>query len=122
MNAVGSGYRGADLDVAVTGLGGGGLHAEGDNIAGTGGFGGSMNRGLQGGFVGDRGIRRHDPQHGVRLLFGDQHRGSGDRGGAVAAHRLQHDAGIADADGAKLFGDQETVLVVADDKGWCKRR
>ncbi len=44
-----------------------------------------------------------------------QQRGGGDRGGAVAADGLEHDAGALDARRAHLLGDQEAVFLVADD-------
>ena len=65
--------------------------------------------------VGDRMVGGEQPQHRVGVVFGDQDGGGGDRGGAVAADRLQHDARRGDAGGAELLGDQEAVLLVAHD-------
>ena len=72
---------------------------------------------MQRGGIGDHVVRGQHPQHRIRVVFGDQQGGGGDRRGAVAADRLQHDAGIRDARGAELFGDQEPVLLVAHDDG-----
>ena len=86
---------GADLDVAVAGFGRGRLHAEGHDVAGAGGRGGGLQRrSASAGVVGDGGIGGHHPQHRIRVGLGDQHGGGGDRRGAVAADRFQHDAGV----------------------------
>ena len=65
--------------------------------------------------VDDHVVRGEQPQHGVGVGLGDQDRGGGDRRGAVAADRLQQDARTRDAGGTELLGDQESVLLVADD-------
>ena len=114
VDTVGFPQRLTDFDIAVAGFRCGRLHPESDDVTRTGGVGGSLKRGLQGGVIGDRGIRRHHPQDGVRILFRHQHRGRGDCRGAVAADRFQHDARIFYTGGAQLLGDQEAMLLVAD--------
>jgi hypothetical protein len=112
-----AGQFGACLDIAVAGLGRGRAHAEGDDAAVT----GCGHRGGEGGVqrcgVGDRGIGRHHPQHRVGIGLGDQKGGGGDRGGGVAAHRLQQDARMGLAHQAKLLGHHEAMRLVADHDG-----
>ncbi len=106
--------RGADGDVAVASLRRGRAHAEGDEAAGARHRGGGVEAAVQRLGVGDHVVGGEQPQHRVGVVFGDQQRGGGDRGGAVAADRLQQDARRGDGGGAELFGDQEPVLLVAD--------
>ena len=109
------GQRRSDLDIAISSFRRGWLHAEGDHAPGPCGGHGSGQRRAQRRQIGDRGIRRHHPQYGIRVFLGYQQRGGGNGRGAVAAHRLQHDPCAFDPGGAQLFGDQEAVFLVADD-------
>ncbi len=55
------------------------------------------------------------PQHqGIRVLFGQQQRSHGHRRRRIAPDRLQHDTVRLDVQRVELFGNQETMLVVAD--------
>ena len=69
-----SAQRVADLDVAIAGFRRGRLHAEGHDLPGPGGLGGGLQRRLQRRVVGDRGIRRHHPQHRVGIVLRHQQR------------------------------------------------
>ncbi len=80
-----------------------------------GGHRGDAQRAVQRVDVGDGMVGGEHPQQAVRVVLGGQQRGRGDGGGAVAADRFQHQAGVGDAGGAQLLRDQEAVLVVADD-------
>ena len=86
------GQRLAALDVAVAGFRRGWLHAEGYHLPGARRDHGNLQRPVQRGRIGDRGVSGHHPQHRVRVLLGHQAGGGGDRRGGVAADRLQHDA------------------------------
>ena len=114
VHAGGVAQRFAALDIAVAGLRPGGVHAEGDEPAGSGGYRGDAQRTVQFRDVGDRVVGGEHPQQAVGIVFGGEQGGGGDGGGAVAADWFQHQPRIRDAGGAQLLGDQEPMLVVAD--------
>ena len=115
MHAGQIGQRRSDLDVAIAGFRRRWLHAEGYHAPGACSGHGSGQRCAQRRQIGDRGIRRHHPQHGIRVFLCHQQRRRSNGRGAVAAHRLQHDSRPFDPGGAQLLGDQEPVFLIADD-------
>ena len=105
-------------DVAIAGFRGGGLHAEGDDMAGARRGGGGAQRGGECFGVGDSGVGGHDPEHAVGVFLRREDAGDRDRRCAVAADRLEQDARPRDAGIAQLLGDDEAVVVVGDhDRG-----
>ena len=114
LHAGGALQRGAGLDIAVAGLGCGRLHAEGDDPPGPRRDHRLVERGMQGGQVGDGGVGGHQPEHRLGILCLQHQGGGGDGGRAVAADRLQQDAAALDAGLAQLLRHQEAVRLVAD--------
>ena len=106
---------GADLDISVAGLRRGRAHAECHDAPGVCRHRCRCEAAAKQCGIDDHMVGGQHPQDRVRVVFRDQNRRRRDRRRAVASNRLQHDAGIPDAHGAELFGDQEPVLLVAHD-------
>ncbi len=107
----------AALDVAVTGLGRGGHDAEGDQLPLTGRGEREAHGALESRHVLDHVIGRQNQQHRIlgvrRQTLHCRVRGERNGGCGVASDGLEHDGLGLDLELPELFGDQESVCVVA---------
>lgn len=116
VDAIGSGRTvdgGTHAQIAVTGMGFGGLDSEQDEPSGGGDFGSAVDRVNEIGLVPDDMIGRHDDENGVTPLGDRRQGGNGDCWGGVAGNRFEYDRLWRDAGLLEFFAHQEAMRVVA---------
>jgi hypothetical protein len=111
----------AALDIAVADFGPVRLDAEGDDAFAR-ERGGALNRGQEGGAVGDDMIGRQQQHQRLGIAFGGERRGDGGDGGGVAGDRFEHDGPGGDADLRQLRRHPGRVRDIAQHQGRGERK